>query len=164
MSSAVIIAIVVVVLLLIVLLAVLMPRMRAQKAEREAEAARLRQVEHHRGQADERHARAELAESQAVLAQSDAQKARAEAKVHEVRAAAHERGVDPDAVQADDGRDTTGATAVDHDHDDHDRVDPAADRDDRLATAGGDGAAHDPVARDPEQQAALDAERTREAR
>ena len=140
MSTGLIILIIVVVLILIAL-AVMLPRMRATKARRDAErelgSRRERAVEEHRSQAADREAAADEAEQRARMAQAAAEKERADANVHNERANMHERGMADDQLVEDHERDrfaeVTGDPA-DRDNDGHtadDRVRDAAtpDRD-----------------------------------
>jgi type II secretory pathway pseudopilin PulG len=90
MSTGVIIAIVVVVVILIALFAVLLPRMRQQRA---LEQRRERIAGEHRAEAGERHRQAELAEEKARMAETEARRERAEADLHEQRADLTERGM-----------------------------------------------------------------------
>lgn len=98
MSTGAIIAIVAVVILLVVLFAVLAPRMRARKHERQLEARRGELANQHRDEAAEQAARARAA-------QSEAKKAEAEAELHEARAELHEQGLADDEIVGDRDRD-----------------------------------------------------------
>ena len=141
MSTGLIIAIVVVAVLLIGLL-MLLPRMRAnarqKQAERELHSRRNQVAEEHRSAAQEREHRAEMADQKARLAQTEAERERAEANVRNERATMHERGMADDELIDDNERDrfagvaNTGDTA-DRDGDGHtmdDRARAAAGRDD----------------------------------
>lgn len=89
MSTGVIIAIAAGVLILLVLLAVVMPRMRGRRHERQLETRRGELASQHREAAAEQAARAREAESQA-------KRAEAEAELHEARADLHDRGLADD--------------------------------------------------------------------
>lgn len=109
MSTGAIIAIVAgVIILLVVLFAVLAPRMRARKHERQLETRRTELASQHRDEAAEQAARAREA-------QSAAKKAEAEAEMHEARAELHEKGLADDEIVGDRDRDgrTDDATAGD---------------------------------------------------
>jgi FtsZ-interacting cell division protein ZipA len=108
-STAAIIVIVVVVLALLVLLAVVLPRMRARKAEaqraRELERRRDQEVQRHRGEAEVRGLRADEAEQRAKIAAKEAEVERAQAEAHQARASLHERGLADDELMGE--RDAT---------------------------------------------------------
>ena len=89
MSTGAIIAIVVVVLIIIALVVVVLPRSRAAGKERKLVQRRGEVADAHRGEAEQRLARAEYAESQA-------KRERAEAELHESRAKLHEQGMADD--------------------------------------------------------------------
>jgi predicted Holliday junction resolvase-like endonuclease len=89
MSTGAIIAIVVVVLILIALVAFVLPRSRARAQERKLDERRAEVADAHRGEAEQRLARAEYAENQA-------KRERAEAELHESRAKLHEQGMADD--------------------------------------------------------------------
>lgn len=80
------IVIVVIAALLLVALAVMAPRMKQAKEERELQSQRDQAAEQHRGQAETRRGHAEQAEL-------EAKRARAEADALEGRAQQHERGM-----------------------------------------------------------------------
>ena len=90
------------------LLAVVLPRMRARRAEaqreRELERRRDQEVERHRGEAEVRGLRAEEAEQRATIAAKEAEVERAQAEAHEARASLHERGLADDELMGE--RDT----------------------------------------------------------
>lgn len=94
MSTGLIIAIVVVVLIVIALVAVVMPRSRAKAQEHKLVQRRSEVADAHRGEAEQRVARAEYAESQA-------KRERAEAELHESRAKLHEQGMADDDLEED---------------------------------------------------------------
>jgi hypothetical protein len=89
MSTGAIIAIVVIVLIVIALVAFVMPRTRAKAQERKLDQRRTEVADAHRGEAEQRLARAEYAENQA-------KRERAEAELHESRANLHEKGMADD--------------------------------------------------------------------
>ena len=89
MSTGLIIAIIVVVLIVIALVAFVLPRSRAKAQERKVVQRRGEVADAHRGEAEQRLARAEYAESQA-------KRERAEAELHESRAKLHEQGMADD--------------------------------------------------------------------
>ena len=89
MSTGAIIAIVVVVLIIIALVAIVMPRARAKAQERKLVQRRGEVADAHRGEAEQRLARADYAENQA-------KRERAEAELHESRAKLHEQGMADD--------------------------------------------------------------------
>jgi len=93
MDVGTIIAIVVVVILVIALIALLVPRLRNKARERELEARRGQVVDHHRTEAQQRSARAEIAEQKA-------HRERAEAELHESRARLHEEGLADDELES----------------------------------------------------------------
>lgn len=104
MSTGAIIAIVAgAVILLLVLFAVLLPRMRARKHERQMEARRGELASQHRDEAAEHAARAREA-------QSEAKRAEAEAELHEARAEMHEKGLADDEIVGEHDRDRDGRT------------------------------------------------------
>ncbi len=86
MSTGLIIAIVVVVLIIIALVAFVLPRSKAKTQERKLVQRRGEVADAHRGEAEQRLARAEYAENQA-------KRERAEADLHESRAKIHEQGM-----------------------------------------------------------------------
>jgi flagellar biosynthesis/type III secretory pathway M-ring protein FliF/YscJ len=92
MSAGAIVAIVIAAVIIIAIFAVLLPRMRARKQERQLNKARGRAAEGHREVAEDRMERARLAERQA-------QRERAEAELHESRAQMHERGLADDQLE-----------------------------------------------------------------
>ena len=91
MSTGLIIAIVVIVLIVIALVAFVMPRTRAKAQERKLDQRRTEVADAHRGEAEQRLARAEYAENQA-------KRERAEAELHESRANLHEKGMADDEL------------------------------------------------------------------
>ncbi len=92
MSTGLIVAIVVIAIVVVVgLLLVAMPRMRRRSAERRMQERRGAAAERHRGEAEEKRARAAMAER-------EAERARAEAGMHESRAELHERGMADDEL------------------------------------------------------------------
>jgi flagellar biosynthesis/type III secretory pathway M-ring protein FliF/YscJ len=91
MSTGLIIAIVVVVLIVIALVAFVLPRSRARSEERKLVQRRGEVADAHRGEAEQRLARAEYAENQA-------KRERAEADLHESRANLHDRGMADDEL------------------------------------------------------------------
>jgi hypothetical protein len=158
MSTGLIIAIVVVALILIAL-AVMLPRMRAsaarKQAERELHSRRQAVAGEHRSEAAQREERAEEAEQKARMAQQAAERERAEANLHNERADMHERGRADDELIDDHERDrfadvantggapdgadydpaTTGTSDRDGDgHTVDDRAREATGRDDQPAT------------------------------
>ena len=86
MSTGAIVAIAVAVVVVLALLFVLLPRMRARRAQRRLIGEREHAAEAHRTEAEHRTARARLAER-------EAERQRAEAQLHETRAELHERGL-----------------------------------------------------------------------
>ncbi len=137
MSTGLIILIIVVVLILIAL-AVMLPRMRANNARRQAErelgSRRERAVEEHRSEAADRQAAADEAEQRAKMAQAAAEKERAEANVQAQRANLHERGMADDELVEDHERDrfadvsgSAGTSTADRDGDGHTLDDRARD-------------------------------------
>jgi cytochrome c-type biogenesis protein CcmH/NrfG len=111
MSTGAIIAIVVAVILVLAVLFVMLPRMRARKAQHQLVGERHDAAEAHRGEAERRAARAQLAER-------EAERERAEAQLHETRADLHDQGLADDEL----GRDSRAAR-------------PAAPRRDRAPDA-----------------------------
>ena len=91
MSTGAIIAIVAGGLILLVLLAVLMPRMRTRRHERQIESRRGELASQHREAAAEQAAHARQAES-------EAKRAEAEAELHEARADLQDRGLADDEI------------------------------------------------------------------
>jgi type II secretory pathway pseudopilin PulG len=91
MSTGAIIAIIVVAVIVVVLFAVVMPRVRAGRREREIARRREEVAGAHREVADQRMARAERAER---LARAE----RAEAELHSSRAELHEQGLADDEL------------------------------------------------------------------
>src|SRR3954463_5407135 len=89
--SGLIIAIIVIAIIALVLFAVVMPRARAKKRERELNRQRGEVATAHRERAEDRAARADYAEQQA-------RRERAEADLHESRAQLHERGLADDEL------------------------------------------------------------------
>ncbi len=81
----VLIALIVIAVIAAIVLAVMLPRMRAAKHEREVRQARVRAAEEHRSVADDRARRAEAAET-------EARRARAEAEMHQEEARLAEMG------------------------------------------------------------------------
>ena len=133
MSTGLIVLIVVVVLIVIAL-AVLLPRMRANKARRQAErelhSRRERAVGEHRNEAAEREAKAEEAEQRARMAQAAAEKERAEANLQSERANMHERGMADHELVEEHERDRfaeVSDTTADRDADGHTVDDRARD-------------------------------------
>lgn len=108
MSTALIVVIVVAAILILALL-VLMPRMRAnarqREAQRELHSRRERVAEEHRNEAGERERSAEQAERKARMAQQEAERERAEANLRRERAEMHERGEADDELIDDSERD-----------------------------------------------------------
>jgi len=103
-STGAIIAIVAgAVILLIVLFALVMPRMRARKRERQLETRRGELASQHREAATEQQARARAA-------QSEAKRAEAEAELHQARADLHDQGLADDEIRGD-GRADSAETA-----------------------------------------------------
>jgi flagellar biosynthesis/type III secretory pathway M-ring protein FliF/YscJ len=94
MSTGAIIAIVAGAVILLVLLAVLVPRMRGRRRERQLEARRGEMASRHREVAAEQATRARVAES-------EAQRAKAEAELHEARADMHEHGMADEELTGD---------------------------------------------------------------
>jgi cell division protein FtsN len=92
MDAGIIVAIVVAVVVAIVLVAVVLPRARRAKAERQLNTRRERVADRHREAADTRRVRADVAEK-------EARHARAEAELHESRAELHDRGLADDELQ-----------------------------------------------------------------
>ncbi|HKG39776.1 MAG TPA: hypothetical protein VKB25_12360 [Conexibacter sp.] len=78
-------------LILLVLLAVVLPRMRARRHERQLENRRGELANQHREVAAEQSARARQAEG-------EAKRAEAEAELHEARADLHDRGLADDEI------------------------------------------------------------------
>jgi FtsZ-interacting cell division protein ZipA len=126
-STAAIIVIVVVVLALLVLLAVVLPHMRARKAEaqraRELERRRDQEVQRHRGEAEVRGLRADEAEQRATIAAKEAEVERAQAEAHEARASMHERGLGDDELIGERDTARTDERTSDHDAGRFDRTD-----------------------------------------
>ncbi len=116
MSTVLIIVIVVVVLIILAaLVALLAPRARVKRRERELDQRREREVGAHREQAQVRQTRAQQAEKQAQLAQAEAQRERAEAELHQTRADVHEKGLADHELVEDHERDRfAGTSAVDN--------------------------------------------------
>ena len=115
-------------------LAVLLPRMRATKARRQAErelhSRRERAVGEHRNEAAEREAKAEEAEQRARMAQAAAEKERAEANLQSERANMHERGMADHELVEEHERDRfaeVSDTTADRDADGHTVDDRARD-------------------------------------
>jgi len=122
MSTGAIVAIAIgAAIILIILLALVIPRMRARKAEQQLATRREEVAGAHRDAAAEREAKARIAES-------EAQRARADAQLHEARADLHDRGL------ADDQLDRDGAAL---------ERDDAVPADGSPSVAAGDGSAED---------------------
>jgi F0F1-type ATP synthase membrane subunit b/b' len=99
MSTGAIIAIVAGAVILLVLFAVVLPRLRGRRHERQLEARRGELASRHRE------------EARARAAESEAKRAEAEAELHEARADLHDRGLADEEL--DGTRDANGRTGVD---------------------------------------------------
>jgi hypothetical protein len=137
MSTGLIIAIIVAAVVIIGLL-MLMPRMRAnarqREAQRELHSRRERVADEHRSEATERERSAEQAERKARMAQQEAERERAEANLRRERAEMHERGeADHELIDESERDRFQGVTpAADRDADGHtmdDRARSAMGRD-----------------------------------
>ncbi len=99
----VLIALIVIALIAAVVVAVLLPRMKAAKREREVHRVRGEVAEQHRSVADDRARRAEAAEA-------EARRARAEAEMHDQEAHLAELGERDDRLFGGDGADERTVT------------------------------------------------------
>jgi cytochrome c-type biogenesis protein CcmH/NrfG len=109
MTTGAIIAIIVAVVVVLAILLVLIPRMRASKAQHQLEDRRSSAAHAHRQEAERR-------EAQAELAAREAERDRAEARLHATRAELHEQGLADDEFDGGrgmgDGRSSTDAGAT----------------------------------------------------
>lgn len=91
MSTGAIIAIVVIALIVLAVVLVALPRMRQTKEERGVQRERSQVADHHRTEAQQREARADMAEKAA-------QRERAEAEYQQAQARLHEEGLADDQL------------------------------------------------------------------